>query len=255
MAEDEGFQRERQRELNSIIHVKASSWASDALPAELKTAREEAARENAAARKEAERRATLEKRLDAESDLDWASQLIRHERDAEGKRADAAEEEVKALKGRLARANAEVAVKRLQDALADYDTGLGLLRELFLFSLDLGRAIGLPGFIDRGGARAHIVGRFAIADVAVERLVRIVDDQHRIGIGNRLQVLQRLHAVHQNSGERRLVGARGLVESAREREEEAAAARRTELEPTHNWWWDLCRSHTSDWSGHGSGLV
>ena len=27
-------------------------------------------------------------------------------------------------------ANAEVAVKRLQDALADYDTGLGLLREL-----------------------------------------------------------------------------------------------------------------------------
>ena len=55
------------------------------------------------------RSATLEKRLDAESDLDWASQLIRHERDAEGKRADAAEEEVKALKGRLARANAEVA--------------------------------------------------------------------------------------------------------------------------------------------------
>ena len=37
---------------------------------------------------------SLEKRLDAESDLDWASQLIRHERDAEGKRADAAEEEV-----------------------------------------------------------------------------------------------------------------------------------------------------------------
>ena len=55
------------------------------------------------------RSATLEKRLDAESDLDWASQLIRHERDAEGKRADAAEEEVKALKGRLARANAEIA--------------------------------------------------------------------------------------------------------------------------------------------------
>ena len=55
------------------------------------------------------RSATLEKRLDAESDLDWASQLIRHERDAEGKRADAAEEEVKALKGRLSRANAEIA--------------------------------------------------------------------------------------------------------------------------------------------------
>ena len=55
------------------------------------------------------RSATLEKRLDAESDLDWASQLIRHERDAEGKRADAAEEEVKALKGQLARANAEIA--------------------------------------------------------------------------------------------------------------------------------------------------
>ena len=57
------------------------------------------------------RSATLEKRLDAESDLDWASQLIRHERDAAGTgtRADAAEEEVRALKGRLARAHAEIA--------------------------------------------------------------------------------------------------------------------------------------------------
>jgi len=52
--------------------------------------------------------------------------------------------------------------------------------------------------------------------------VRVIDDQHRIGVSDRLEVFERLDAVDQDSRKGRLVILRGVIEGSRERQQGGA---------------------------------
>ena len=122
-----------------------------------------------------------------------------------------------------------VRIAGFQDRFQPQDSRVGgrhlcfdLLCQHFLFALDAGRTIGCPRLLDRGLALAHVLFRFSVADIAVERLVRVIDDQHRIGVSDRLEVFERLDAVDQDSRKGRLVILRGVIEGSRERQQGGA---------------------------------